>query len=79
VIKLRPIPPLKRRVVSIPELPSWHQIEKPLDIQVSVFDRAYLWMNETITYSKWALRLIRFTIALIIFIQSLKKEKKDVQ
>lgn len=76
-IEPRPIPLFKTKPVEIPELPPWIQekINDPLKVHVSIFDRFYLLAHETITYSKWALVLLRFTIALILFIQKLRREE----
>jgi hypothetical protein len=77
----RPIPPLPKKgsLFAIKTLPEWIDTEvsplKPTDVTVSVFDRFYLLYNQTLTYSRWAFQLLKFTIALIAFIQSLKKEK----
>lgn len=78
-IPLRPIPPFKTKPIPIKTLPEWIDTEtsplQEMDISVSVFDRFYLVYNKTITYSKWAMFILRLAIELIIFIQSLRRQK----
>lgn len=76
----KPIPSIPHAIVEVPELPSWIKTEIPAGyIHVSVFDRAYLMYDRAIRYTKWSVLLIRFTLALITFIQSLTKEKDHVE
>lgn len=74
---ITPLPSKKPFLYEIKQLPEWVEDVPAPCVNVSIFDRAYLLMDRTITYSKWAVLILRVAIEFISFIQSLKEKKHE--
>lgn len=73
-VNIRPIPPFPRKERTVKTLPGWHVKKVTITIDVSLLDRARLLAHETITYSKWAVLLIRLAVRTVQIIQSLNRK-----
>ena len=70
-ITIRTIPKFPSKGHAVKTLPGWHGKKVKITIDVSLLDRARLLAHETITYSKWAVLLIRLAVRTVQIIQSL--------
>ena len=80
MIEPRPILPFKKNPIEIKSLPEWVKTESPLesmDIRISIFDKALLWYDETIQYSRAAMFILKLAVAVINLILVVQKFRKS--
>lgn len=71
----RPIEPFGRKPIEIKGLPSWLPAAKPLDINVSIFDRAELFFHESFQYTKVTWWLLKIAVAIIKLIKAIDSHR----